>query len=155
MVSKEVAWMALPMVGLLSQIGGTWWKGARRFLLPLLVVSMAWFFAGFNWWFIVGGLAIFGVATLPFTLHGDSIHDHWYNWLWVAFYAFILPLTGIFFTCFDGGMGKFLLSLIMPYIVILSCLVLSNVKATREYFPWKFCEAIVWMMAMYPAILAI
>jgi len=152
-MSNEVIWLTMPIVGILSQIGGTFLKQVRRIGIPTLMIVIALLFYGFNWLLIPTWLLIFGATTLPFTLKGDSIHEHWINWVWIPIWATLLTYSGILFSVIYGGITTFLFASILPVVVISTTCILSNVKVTAKYFPWKFCEAVTYMAAMYPSLL--
>lgn len=99
----------------------------RRVALPLLTSLIYWLTNVNFWWlsFPIGLLAF----SLPITLKGDSIHDHWFNWAWI-------PVLGVI-------MG--LITLNLTYSIVFSlCFtaltVLSNRKKTAEIFKWQVCE---------------
>lgn len=89
-MNHEIAWMYAPIAALLSQIGGTWWKPARRFVLPIgLALTLIW--CGISILSsILCGTCVGVVAHLPITLIGDSVPSHWLNWIWLWVYGFLL-----------------------------------------------------------------
>ena len=149
-MSKEIIWFIAPLCGLLSQIGGTWKKQFRRIGIPSLVTLTALLFCGWSWWLVALWVSMFSFTTLPFTLIGDSIHNNWFNWAWIAIYSLLMVASGIFSALAYGNLPLFLWSCLVAYIVIVPCFVLSNVKATARLFPWKYVEGITYMMMVYP-----
>ncbi len=134
-MNLELCWFSLPLCAILSQIGGTWWKGARRFGIPLAMLVTYVTFVGWNWLLIPMALLQFGVFTFPVTLKGDSIPDGGFiNWAWLPVLYILTSLPPV---------------LLLPRLwfvsVILGCIMallttLSNVQSTAKYFQWKAVE---------------
>jgi hypothetical protein len=70
-------------------------------------------------------------VTLPFTLIGSKISDHWFNWLWIWILAFLFC-----FPMFAYSHWNF-----FPMFWALAA-TLSNIKATEKTFVWEFCECL-------------
>lgn len=143
-MNLEICWFSLPLCAVLSQIGGTWWKGARRFLIPITMLVTYVTFVGWNWLLIPMALLQWGAFTLPVTIKGDSIPDAGFvgfAWLPVKYILTSLPpvllAPHLWFVSPING-------LIMTLMVIL-----SNTPKTAKYFQWKFVEA---FHGMSPAI---
>jgi len=51
-MSTEMCWLVLPIVGLLSQLGGSPYVGKwiRRYGIPIIAVATAWLFIGHFYW---------------------------------------------------------------------------------------------------------
>ena len=137
MPDLELIWLLVPLAGLLSQIGGTWWKGARRFIVPLLLGASAWIFGGFSWLIIPMVIAQFAVFTMPFTLKGNGIKEHWFNWLWVPLWSVLLCSPPLIL-----NYHVWPATLILGAILAILC-ILSNLKATERWFQWKLCEFMI------------
>jgi len=148
-VNREIAWFLLPIAGLLSQIGGTWWRPARRVCIPialsltLILVEIEAYKA------ILCGISVWIAAFFPFTLKGDDLKDHWYNWVWIWILGYFMGLGSAWI-----HPSGFLFALV-PAVVVGAFGSLSNVPGTSRFFPWKFCETVFWIAAMYPFIILI
>ena len=137
MINRELVWLLLPLVGLLSQLGGTYNKLFRRIVVPLVITLAAALFLGWTWWWPVLFLCIFGVSTLPFTLSGNSLYDKWYNWVWIWVLGYLYGLPSLFLSKYGA------LYALIPMVITGIAGTLSNIKATAPYFQWKFCEFII------------
>jgi hypothetical protein len=144
-MDKEIAWMFAPVAALLSQIGGTWWKPARRFILPIgLALTLIW--CQIAWWkAVLCGISVCVVACLPFTIGKEW--KAWYQWVWVWFLGYLLGVGSAML-----NQSGFLLALV-PCVAFGSLGILSNLPATAKLVPWKWFEGIVWMVGMYPYLL--
>ena len=144
-MNKELCWLILPLVGLLSQIGGTWWKAARRYFIPLVSVGMLWIWLGDFWYaFIPLAFHMFGAFTFPITKFGDSIPGDWRNWCWVPFWACVLcsPVLWLSFHYWHLALNcAGLLTLLV---------MLSNFKPTAKYFQWKLVEMFEGILPLIP-----
>ena len=151
-MDRELVWLILPVVGLLSQLGGTFNKIIRRLGVPTIITLAYLTFLGWSWWLPVLFIAVYGVATMPFTLVGEGLGASWINylWIWVSGYLLGLPCVLIAPTASQG-----LLWAIVPCLVQGIFGTLSNVKATAKYFPWKCVEFSVWASMAYCYALAI
>lgn len=148
-MNRELVWLMLPVVGFLSQIGGTYNKLFRRLGVPLIITMSSFLLFGFSWWLPALFLTIFGVACLPFTLIGDSLQASWVNWVWIWVSGYLLGLPSLFLS--DSGW----LYAFVPCVVQGICGTLSNIQATAKYFQWKFCEFIIWASMAYCYALAL
>ena len=154
-MSKEWVWFALPIIMLLSQLGGTFKKQYRRIGIPSLITLVALIFSGWSWWLGLVWVGIFIATTLPFTLIGDSIHSSWINWVWVWVWQGIICLSASALILAYGNASLYLYGSIMPFIVGGIVATLSNIKSKANFFPWKLCEAINWGFGLIPALLVI
>lgn len=143
-MNLEICWFSLPLCAVLSQIGGTWWKGARRFLIPLTMLATYVIFVGWNWLLIPMALLQWGSFTLPVTLKGDSIPGGGIlNWAWLPVKYTLVALPPLLLAPHLWFVSP-INGLIMTLMVIL-----SNTPKTAKYFQWKFVEA---FHGMSPAI---
>lgn len=141
-MNKELVWLLLPIVGLLSQLGGTYNKLYRRVCVPLVITGFSSLLLGFTWWLPVLFISVFGVSTLPFTFKGSSLYDHWFNWIWIWIAGFLLGIPSIL-------IGGSIFSCFIPCVVQGIVGTCSNLKFTAKYFQWKFCEFIIWASMAY------
>lgn len=148
---KEVVWFLLPVAALMRQISGTFFKAVVRYLYPILVPLVAAYYHGFSLWLIVGAVTIFLSQILPVTLIGDSLHEHWLNWLWPFALGYIKGVAVIPIAIWLKVAKKCLFVSFIPCFVIGLAIVLSNVSATAEIFEWKFVEALSGFFMAYPA----
>jgi hypothetical protein len=149
-MNLEICWFSLPLCAVLSQIGGTWWKGARRFLIPLTMLVTYVTFVGWNWLLIPMALLQWGAFSLPVTLKGDSIPGGGIlNLAWLPVNYTLVAAPPL---------------LLAPHLwfvsVILGCVMallttLSNVPSTAKYFQWKMIEAFSGMSPVIVLCLAI
>ena len=144
----ELKWFLLPVAGALSMWGGLNWKPARRFGIPIcLAVTLALF--GVVWYkILLCAVTLWISSTLPITLGGDSLKK-WWQFAWVYFLGYLMGV-GSAWLSLDG----FLLALV-PCGVVGTFTLLSNVRATAQFFPWKVCEFAFWPSAVYPFLLLI
>jgi len=144
-MNQELCWMVLPITGILSQIGGTWFKWARRYVIPVVAAGMVWYFTGhFYWQLIPMMLGMYGAFCLPVTLKGDGIPEHWLNWLWLPLWG-ILICSGVLWL----HLGYWLISL--TFGLFLAILVaLSNVPACAKFFQWKMVEFFEGVLPLIP-----
>lgn len=146
MINKELAWFLAPIVALLSQIGGTWWKPARRLGIPIaLVLTLIWLKI-MLWRAITCGFCVFIGACLPITIGGDSIKK-WWQFAWLFVLGYILGLSSIFLSY-----QSWLLALV-PCLTFGILGTLSNHDKTAKFVPWKLFEAVSWIAVIYPYIL--
>ena len=148
-MNREVVWLLCPLVGLLSQLGGTYNKSFRRIGVPLIITVANLLFLGFSWWLPLLLISIFAVATLPFTLIGDALDKSWVNYIWIWLAGYLLGLPSLLIS--RHGWIYALVPCITQGIIG----TLSNVKVTAKYFPWKFCEFIIWASMAYCYALSI
>jgi len=142
---KELAWFLVPTLSLIGIVGGTWWKASRRFIAPAITAYALWSMAGVQWYWLIAVAASLGIwASLPMTLKGDSIPGNWINWAWVWVLGLLAGgiVTLIGFILKMVALSLFLA--ILPFVVIGLFTTLSNIKATANYFRWKFCELAFW-----------
>jgi hypothetical protein len=138
----EMIWLSAPIAGLLSQIGGTCWKLARRLLIAIMLAGSYLYFFGFSWLIILFIILQCAVYTLPFTLTGDSV-DKPIDWIWI-------PVKGILMSSPSLILNPSIWVIMIICAFIWAILaILSNVKKTARYFPWKMVEIFHGMM---PAI---
>ena len=143
-MNKELAWMLLGPIGLLSQFGGTWWKSYRRHIIPVMSVAWAWFFVGFFKEYIPMAIHLALGFTNPITKFGDSIPNDWRNWLW-------LPFWGVFVCSSALWLNWHYWPVCLICGLLLATLVaLSNIKATARWFPWKMVELFEGILPIMP-----
>lgn len=110
--------------GLCFSFGGTGWKPARRFIMPVLL-GLICLFAGFSWWQSLG-LSV----TLSIVLHlgyGEK-SPYWKKSLIFASYGLATLWLGFS---------------VWQIITPIGCLLLflgSNTKWSSNAFLWKICE---------------
>lgn len=133
-MTSEIIWMTIPIAALLSQIGGTWFKLARRLGIPLLLVGSWCYFVGMDFLIFLFGIALFGAYCLPFTLIGDDVGNNPINWLW-------LPVKGMLLCSpcliLDPSYWPGVIIGGLIFGAISAC---SNLKKTLKFFQWKFVE---------------
>lgn len=149
----EQVWFALPVIMLLSQLGGWRNKLYRRIGIPITITITAIIAHGWTLWLIPNGIMIWCATILPFTLIGDNIDDNWFNYVWIVIWSLLLTISGILLSIPYQCVPLYLKSLLVAFPCIYGCAMLSNLKLSAKYFPWKFCEAICWGMAMYPSLI--
>lgn len=147
----ELVWFVPVISSLLWMIGGTWWKPARRFLIPLVALGAITLWLPWSWWYaITPALLILGFC-LPFTLKGDGIPDSWINWVWACLlkplfiYLATLPEALIL-----GQLATFLVSTTVCMGFWAAAVIGSNKASTARFFPWKLCEAIFGAIVLLP-----
>lgn len=112
--------------GILFAIGGTGWKPARRFVLPIVLGIIA-LFSGVIWWkCLVMAIGMVGAFCLPY---GERT-PYWGKFLVGC--AFILPTTMLGFSWWQ----------IITPICFIIMFWLSNWKYTAKIFFWKAVEFI-------------
>jgi hypothetical protein len=130
-------------------LGGTFNKLFRRWGVPTIITIASLTFLGFSWWLPVLFLSIFAVATLPFTLKGASLHEHWFNWVWIWIAGYLLGLPSVILHK-NGYMYAF-----VPFFTQGILGTLSNLKWSAKYVQWKFFEGAVWFAMAYCYALSI
>lgn len=149
----ELAWMLMPVTMLLSQIGGFRWKWVRRIGIPVVVVAACYFWVGWSWWLIAAGVSIGLAARMPYTLIGDDIFDHWFNWVWIPIAAFVVAFSPFPIVFAYGRVDLFLWGAGLQFGTAFICFVLNTIPVSHRYFPWKLCEAVAWSMTGVWAVL--
>jgi len=150
--NRELIWFLLPFAGLFRQIGGTWKKAVGRFFTPLAIGMAYFFFIGWSLWIVVIFGAFLAIKTLPFTLIGDDVDEHWLNWAWIWVLGF---LNGVVCLSIAIPLGMWLDGLILslvPLLVYGVCGTFSNLAFSRNWFVWKLCEFLFGVAAIYPAL---
>ncbi len=110
--------------GLLFTIGGTGWKLARRFVLPVFLGILV-FLAGFFWWkAIILCLGLIVALCLPY---GEKT-PYWAKFL--AGCAFVAPTAILGFSWWQ----------ILTPVAFILMFWLSNWKPTAKIFFWKAVE---------------
>lgn len=84
----DLNWRVAPLISFLNAFGGWGFKWVRRFGVPIAIVFWAFLRFGYRRFsdavlYLALALGIFGVFSLPLTLIGDSVHQHWFNWIWL------------------------------------------------------------------------
>lgn len=151
---REVVWMMLPFAGLLSQIGGTWKKQVRRFVIPVMFTIVPIGFLGFDWLYLGCGAISLVLAILPFTLIGDSINDSWLNWVWIVVLGIIAGLVALPIALVVG-MDPYWISFWIPIATFIVFGYGSNIPGLSRFFKWKFCEFAFWVATAIPICLLI
>lgn len=143
-MKTELCWMVVPITGLLSQIGGTWWKASRRFLIPIIMATTWVVFAGWSWAVPAMMVCQWGAFTLPVTLKGDSVPNNgWFNWVWLYIKGILTSLSPL---VFNLDLWPITVILGLTYGLMVT---LSNIPATAKYFQWKLVEL---FHGMFPLI---
>lgn len=143
-LNPEWIWVVAFVVAVLWAIGGTGFKWVRRYVVPVIFLITSWYWLGFSLGVILFPLSLALLARLPFTLIGDSIHEHWLNWLWIPI---VLYLIGVPAAWIDLAAFKYAL---VTLFFSAPLAVLSNIKLTREIFPWKLVEGVIGIALTYP-----
>lgn len=150
-VNKELAWFLVPVVTMLSLIGGTWWLPARRYMIGPVIGWALLTITNVNLLScLIVALLVCGYTLLPITWIGDSIPGHWQNWVWV--WVLGLIASGVIVTIgfiLHLIMMSIILS-VMPFVTIGLFSTLSNINSTAKYFQWKFCELAFWTSIAVP-----
>ena len=152
MFKTEYLWFALPLCGLLSQLGGTFKKQYRRLGIPTLltlcfIYAQNFDLSHFLWLrYILVWIWLFFCSTLPFTLIGDGIPKHWFNWIWVWILGL---LNGLIILVINI---KLFYLMFIPFIIYGVFISLSNIKYTARFFQWKFVEAMLYISVAYVVI---
>lgn len=147
---KEIAFMMIPLAGLLSQIGGTWKKQIRRFVIPAMIAAVPIGFFGFNWLFLVAGAAALVLAVLPFTLIGDSVPESWANWAWIVVLGLIAGLVALPVALATDSLNAYLSVCWVPVLTLIVFGMGSNIRGLSWFFKWKFCEFAFWAAVVFP-----
>ena len=154
-MNPEMAFLATAISSMLWMLGGTYNKLYRRAGIPTLLTLTAIYFLGWSWWWVLLFISYFASTTTPFTLRGDDLDDHWFNWVWIFIAGLLLGLpiliVGIVYS-------KILLSCILALIPMVAqgfVGTLSNLDDTVEFFPWKLCEAVIGFSVAIPLALMI
>lgn len=148
LVMKELAWLSMPVCALLSQIGGTWWKPARRFGIPI-VLGVTLTLSG-----IMPIKALYAacflclMTFLPITVGNGDVRK-WYQFVWLWVLGYLLGLGSLLI-----GPQGFILAF-LPCLVYGGLATLSNLSCTRKYVPWKFFEGFAWCAVLYPYLIQI
>ena len=150
MISKELCWMVLPITGLLSQLGGTFWKAYRRYFIPIIAVATGWYFTGnFYYGWIFMAIHLWGAFCLPITLKGDSIPEHLINQLWLPIWGLLVCSSALWLNT------SYWLVAVVCGLLLAILVMLSNVPATAKYFQWKWIECMQGMLAVFPLCIVI
>ncbi len=148
-MKKELAWLLCPILAIANQLSGTWgspWGWAS--ILAIAVFLQL--YGKLRTWQGYTTLALFWVLqTLPITLGGDSVVASWYSLLWVWLLGYI---QGLWFAICNR---RTFLYALFPMVLYGVWITLSNVSATANLFPWKFCEGIMGFALGIPFALAI
>ena len=154
-MNLELVWFIMPTIIILWQLGGTFNKLFRRLGFPIVASCAPLFYLGWSWWWpLLFGLC-FLVTTLPFTLKGDGINEHWFNWIWIWILGYLYGLPSIVIGLCGGHTALALLVALTPCIATGIVGTLSNVPATSKYFPWKECEGVIGFFTAIPYALLI
>jgi len=149
-MKTELCWMVVPVTGLLSQIGGTWWKASRRFLIPITMAATWIVFDGWSWAVPAMMVCQWGAFVLPVTFKGGSVPDNgWFNWIWVYIKGLLICLSPLMFNL-DLWIVAVILGLSYGVMVTL-----SNIPSTAKYFQWKLVEMYAGMIPMVVLCFAI
>lgn len=95
----DLNWRLPAATGLTYSLGGWGFRTIlKRIATPLMVVLFSFlYFKLRKWWYIflylACGLAGFGTMTLPLTFIGDSLHTHWFNFIWVFIVGFLMTAS--------------------------------------------------------------
>lgn len=160
-MNKEQIWFILPIASFLWMWGGgdfmflKAWKGARRFLIPLLVFASATYWLGFHWLWLLMGVSFFGVFCLPHTLIGDGLHEHPMNYPWNFIKGLLIGLSSIYIAFHTGLWWEWGILILVPILTFGVLTLLSNTYDTAKYFPWKLCEAMFGASAVFPVCMLI
>jgi len=125
MLDKELALILIVTIStLLWALGGKYWKGFRRIVLPILIS-----FVGLSLGLAVGKLVLYslihwGVTSLPY---GEKT-PYW-----------VKSLVGCSYVAPSLIFGFTLWQVILPTAFIVT-FILSNWKPTSKDFTWKACE---------------
>jgi hypothetical protein len=144
-LSKELAWFAMPVIAILSQIGGTWWKPARRFIAPAVLCLTLAVFGISVYRSILCGIGLSIGACLPITVGKGDVREWWqFSWLFLLGYLLGLPAAII-------APEGFYLAL-FPMVIYGGLAALSNFpdKRIANLVPWKFFEGFAWCAVCYP-----
>lgn len=145
-MNHELAWFYAPIAALLSQIGGTWWKPARRYVLPAGLALVLWWCDVPIWRAICCGISVGAAAHLPFTLSEYSWAD-WHQWVWVWILGYLLGAGCVFLEWYG------LLWAFVPCVTFGVLGTTSNMPFINGLVPWKWFEAFAWMLVIYPYLI--
>jgi len=149
-MNNEMCWLVLPIVGLLSQLGGTFWKGYKRFIIPIVAVATAWMFIGhFYYGFIPMMLHLWLGFTLPITLKGNSIPEYTINKLWIPLWAIFLCSSALWLNTI------YWLVAVICGLLLAILVFLSNMPKTAKYFQWKGVELFEGIFSLIPLMYVI
>jgi len=151
-MNNEMCWLVLPIVGLLSQLGGSPYVGKwiRRYGIPIIAVATAWIFTGhFYYGFIPMALHLYGAFCLPVTLKGDSIPKHLVNQLYLPIWGIILCSSALWLNT------SYWLVAVICGLLLAILVFLSNIPKTAKYFQWKYCEMFIGMLPLIPLMYVI
>lgn len=154
-MNNEIVWVICPISSILWILGGTYKKQFRRLGFPVLMTTAAFLFLGWSWWWIGLFAAAFGVTLLPFTLKGDGVPGHWFNWVWIWIAGACLGLPSLIIGLQTYQFPLSLLLLIVPCLAQGLVGTFSNLAFSRKFFPWKFCESVIGFSAAIPPALLI
>ena len=116
--------------GILGALGGTGFKYLRRFVLPVLLGTVA-ILAGCIWWkALLMTLGFVGAFSLPY---GERT-PYWLKF--IVGCAFVLPTAILGFSAWQ----------IITPIAFIAMFALSNWKPTAKIFFWKVVEFIVFAL---------
>lgn len=149
-INRELIWFLFPVIAILWQAGGTWNKDLRRLIIPHVLTLATILFCGFSMLTIVQFVAILTILRLPFTLFGNSIHSHWFNWVWIWISGALLGLTALPLGIQLNSVVYTLVLAMIPCFVQGICGTLSNIKCTARFFKWKFVEGMIGMAFALP-----
>lgn len=141
----EMIWIIIGICGFLSQLGGSDYapKMLRRIIISLVMFLAIWYFKGFSWVLIPLAVTQWAVYTLPFTLIGNGIPEHWFNWVWVWIWGVLLCVSSLWLNVAVWP-AVLICGLVLGLLAIL-----SNVKAVANWFQWKLIE---FFIGVCPAI---
>jgi hypothetical protein len=114
-------------------------KNWRRFGWPMLL--LAWCLThGVNVWIaILAAILAHGTTRLSLTFFGDSLREHWFNWLWIWIAGYAIGLPSVLL---HGWIG-FVYALI-PCVTQGLGVTLSNIAGDpAETFVHPWVEAVV------------
>ena len=103
----DLNWTLAPLVSFLNTMGGwTLRTLIRRVGIAVFVTLYAFLYYRFLnkrniFIYPILLVSVFASFTLPLTLIGDSLHTHWFNWVWIYCLGFVmsLGLLPIIFLC--------------------------------------------------------
>lgn len=124
---------------ILNRLGGSLNKNWRRFGIGIFLAFMGVIFFH-NYWTLlcIGTSQLF---RLPVTLKGSSIHDSWFNWVWIFILGFLYGLVpypyALLALWWQGLAAAGVFALVFGTLAVL-----SNVAATARFFKWASVEVI-------------
>jgi len=152
---NEVVWFMVPVLALFRMIGGTWNKAIGRFLPPIVIAGAYLIFIGWSWWILAILAAYLLLATLPVSLIGNGVNDHWFNWVWMWILGLLNGLACVTLGIPLALVATSLFLSLVPMVVYGTSFTFSNIKATAKYFPWKMCEFLMGASAAIPPAMLI